>query len=180
MTSPSPELPGEPPRDEACSTAGPRRAARVVLLDPADRILLLHGYEPDDPSRTWWFTPGGGLEGTEGWEDAARRELAEETGITGVELGPELWRRVCSFPFDGRRWEQDERYFLARTDRAAVWTGGRTELERRSLTGLRWWTCEELLATHETVYPTRLAGLLRTLLDEGPPKTPVLLETERA
>ncbi|MDT0452560.1 NUDIX hydrolase [Streptomyces hesseae] len=157
-----------------------RRAARVVLLDPDDRILLLHGYEPDDPGTTWWFTPGGGLEGDEGWEEAARRELAEETGVTEIELGPVLWTRSCSFPFDGRRWEQDERYYLARTAQRPTWSGGGTELERRSLSGLRWWTCEELLATHETVYPTRLAGLLRALLDEGPPSTPVLLETERA
>ncbi|TVL94560.1 NUDIX hydrolase [Streptomyces sp. SAJ15] len=155
-----------------------RRVARVVLLDRQDRILLLHGFEPDDPSSTWWFTPGGGLEGDESREQAARRELAEETGITEVELGPVLWRRVCSFPFDGRRWDQDEWYYLGRTERTATETGGHTDLERRSVTGLRWWTYEELAATRETVYPTRLAGLLRTLLDEGPPASPVILETE--
>ncbi|MEU3755198.1 NUDIX hydrolase [Streptomyces olivoreticuli] len=177
---------GEAPRTQGPGPDGPpadgepRRASRVVLLDPWDRILLLHGFEPDDPTTTWWFTPGGGLEDDETWEQAARRELAEETGITDIELGPPLWRRSCSFPFDGRRWDQDECYYLARTRQAAVWTGGGTELERRSVTGLRWWTCGELLATRETVYPTRLAELLRTLLDEGPPSTPVLLETERA
>ncbi|MEU2852944.1 NUDIX hydrolase [Streptomyces syringium] len=159
---------------------GTRRAARVILLDARDRVLLMNGFEPTDPTSTWWFTPGGGLEGDETWEQAARRELAEETGITEIELGPVLWRRFCSFPFDGRRWDQEEHYFLARTEQAGRWTGGGTELERRSVTGLRWWTCEELLAARETVYPTRLGELLRTLLDEGPPSTPVLLETERA
>ncbi|MBP2405430.1 RNA pyrophosphohydrolase [Streptomyces netropsis] len=159
---------------------GTRRAARVILLDARDRVLLMNGFEPADPTSTWWFTPGGGLEGDETWEQAARRELAEETGITEIELGPVLWRRFCSFPFDGRRWDQEEQYFLARTEQAGLWTGGGTELERRSVTGLRWWTCEELLAARETVYPTRLGELLRTLLDEGPPSTPVLLETERA
>ncbi|MDT3399883.1 NUDIX hydrolase [Streptomyces sp. B1866] len=156
-----------------------RRVARVVLLDPHDRILLLHGYEPDDPAVTWWFTPGGGLEDDESRERAARRELAEETGITDVELGPVLWRRVCSFPFAGRRWNQDEWYYLGRTRQTATRTAGQTELERRSVRGLRWWTPGELAATRETVYPTRLAELLRTLLDEGPPGAPVVLETER-
>ena len=44
--------------------------------------------------------------------------------------------------------------------------------------GLRWWTCPELLRSHETVYPTKLAELLRRLLDEGPPRSPLVLETE--
>ncbi|MFF3321026.1 NUDIX hydrolase [Streptomyces sp. NPDC002889] len=155
-----------------------RKVARVVLLDPQDRILLLHGYEPADPDDTWWFTPGGGLEGDETREEAALRELAEETGITEVELGPVLWRRHCSFPFDGRRWDQDEWYFLARTAQTATAPGGLTDLERRSVAGLRWWTSAELSAARETVYPTRLAELLRTLLDEGPPSTPVILDPE--
>lgn len=165
------------PADPAPGPAA-RKVARVVLLDPADRILLLHGFEPAHPADTWWFTPGGGLEGTESREEAALRELAEETGITQVELGPVLWRRYCSFPFDGRRWEQDEWYFLARTDQTATEMGGLTELERRSVTGARWWTSGELLSARETVYPTRLAELLRTLLDDGPPGAPVVLAPE--
>ncbi|MFD4790552.1 NUDIX hydrolase [Streptomyces sp. NPDC058459] len=157
---------------------GLRKVARVVLLDPADRILLLHGHEPDDPADDWWFTPGGGVEGAETREQAALRELAEETGITEVELGPVLWRRRCSFPFAGRRWDQDEWYYLARTRQTVTTAQGLTELERRSVSGARWWTCRELERAHETVYPTRLAGLLRTLLDEGPPAGPVTLGTE--
>ncbi|WP_432022107.1 NUDIX hydrolase [Streptomyces parvus] len=159
-------------------TSGARKVARVVLLDPDGRVLLLHGHEPDDPADTWWFTPGGGLEGDETREQAARRELAEETGITDIELGPLLWTRICSFPFDGRRWDQDEWYYLARTQQTATAPQGLTDLELRSVAGLRWWTSAELLVTRETVYPTRLAELLRTLLDEGPPRDPLVLAPE--
>lgn len=155
-----------------------RKVARVVLLDPQDRILLLHGHEPEDAADDWWFTPGGGLEGDETHEQAALRELMEETGITEVELGPALWQRFCSFPFAGRRWDQDERYFLARTSQTYTRAAGLTELERRSVAGARWWTCQELTEAHETVYPTRLAELLRRLLDEGPPSRPETLDTE--
>ncbi|MDR6977616.1 8-oxo-dGTP pyrophosphatase MutT (NUDIX family) [Streptomyces sp. 3330] len=157
---------------------GLRKVARVVLLDPQDRILLLHGHEPDDPTDRWWFTPGGGVEGDETREEAALRELVEETGISEVELGPVLWRRMCSFPFAGRRWDQDEWYYLARTTVTATRATALTELERRSVAGARWWTCQELARAHETVYPTRLAELLRRLLDEGPPAGPVTLDTE--
>jgi 8-oxo-dGTP pyrophosphatase MutT (NUDIX family) len=162
------------------AAGGLRKVARVVLLDPQDRILLLHGHEPDDPADDWWFTPGGGLEGDETREQAALRELAEETGITDVELGPVLWQRTCSFPFAGRRWDQDEWYYLARTTRTALVTTatGLTELEKRSVAGARWWSCGELAEAHETVYPKRLAELLRRLLDEGPPARPEILDTE--
>ncbi|WP_268256802.1 NUDIX hydrolase [Streptomyces sulfonofaciens] len=155
-----------------------RRVARVVLLDPRDRILLLHGHEPGDPADDWWFTPGGGLEGDESREQAALRELAEETGITDVDLGPVLWRRVCSFPFAGRRWDQDEWYYLAHTTQTVTRATELTHLEQRSVLGARWWTCRELSEARETVYPTRLAGLLRRLLDEGPPASPLILDTE--
>mgnify|MGYP001097879106 CR=1 FL=1 len=111
-------------------------------------------------------------------EEAALRELVEETGITDVELGPVLWRRRCSFPFAGRRWDQDEWYYLARTTQTATRAVALTELERRSVAGARWWTCQELARAHETVYPTKLAGLLRRVLDEGPPATPEVLDTE--
>lgn len=97
-------MPAEPVGGvEDSDVGGLRKVSRVVLLDPQDRILLLHGHEPDDPADDWWFTPGGGLEGDETREEAALRELAEETGITAadVELGPVLWRRTCSFPFAG-------------------------------------------------------------------------------
>ncbi|MCX4236747.1 MULTISPECIES: NUDIX hydrolase [Streptomyces] len=170
------------PADASSPTGGGlgelRKVARVVLLDPQDRILLLHGHEPDDPSDDWWFTPGGGVEGDETREEAALREVAEETGITEVELGPVLWRRTCSFPFAGRRWDQDEWYFLGRTTQTATEGTGLTELERRSVAGARWWTCRELARAHETVYPTRLAELLLRLLDEGPPARPETLDTE--
>ncbi|MFD0022524.1 NUDIX hydrolase [Streptomyces sp. NPDC058382] len=161
-------------------SAEKRKVARLVLLDPDDRVLLMHGYEPEDPASTWWFTPGGGLEGDETREQAALRELAEETGIRDAVLGPLLWKRMCSFSFDGRRWDQDEWYFLARTAQTLTDTSGQTGLERRSVAGLRWWTSAELSATRETVYPTRLAGLLRTLLDDGPPRTPLVLAPEIA
>ncbi|MBC7679310.1 MAG: NUDIX domain-containing protein, partial [Pseudorhodobacter sp.] len=59
-----------------------RTAARVLLLDGRDRVLLFRGGDPHLPERgTWWFTPGGGLDPGEQTVDGAVRELFEETGL---------------------------------------------------------------------------------------------------
>ena len=152
-----------------------RTAARALLLDPADRVLLLHGFDPLLPGRQWWFTPGGGVEPGEDLRAAARREIQEETGIAEVDLGPLIARRSSAFSFDGRSFEQDEWYYLARTATTETDPSGQTELERRSTDGLRWWTGAELSATDETVYPEALAGLLAAVLADGAPAEPVLL-----
>jgi 8-oxo-dGTP pyrophosphatase MutT (NUDIX family) len=152
-----------------------RRAARVLLLDPADRILLLHGFDPLEPGRQWWFTPGGGVEPGEELRAAARREIAEETGISQVDLGPLIARRSTAFSFDGRSFEQDEWYYLARTGTTETDSSGQTELERRSTDAVRWWSSAELSGTGETVYPEALPGLLAAVLAGGAPATPVLL-----
>jgi len=153
-----------------------RRAARVLLLDPADRVLLLHGFDPLEPGRQWWFTPGGGVEPGEDLRTAARREIEEETGIREVDLGPLIARRSSAFSFDGRSFEQDEWYYLARTGTTETDPSGQTELERRSTDGLRWWTGAELADTAETVYPEALARLLAAVLADGAPAVPVLLQ----
>jgi hypothetical protein len=59
---------------------GPRPVARVLLLGPGDRLLLLHAEHAED-GHQFWLTPGGGLETHETFEEAARRELREEIGL---------------------------------------------------------------------------------------------------
>ncbi len=142
-----------------------RNAARVLLLDPAGRVLLVRGGDPARPEAgTWWITPGGGLEPGEDARTAAIREAFEETGHRIAELEGPVARRSSVFPFDGRLIEQREQYFVAHVPAFEPTTGGWTELERRALTGLRWWTVEELRATVETVYPESLADLVAAQL----------------
>ena len=145
-----------------------RQAARAIVLDPADRILLVRF---DFPARSFWATPGGGIDEGETPEQAVARELDEEVGLVDFELGPWVWTREHVFPFENGLWDgQTELYMLVRTH-AFEPTPRFTpqELEAEYVTGLRWWTPAELAASEEAFAPRRLPELLAALLRDGPP-----------
>lgn len=146
-----------------------REAARVILLDESDRVLLIRGHDVDQPERSWWFTVGGGIDDGEDALSAALREVREETGIVLAAdqlVGP-VFTRSAIFDFFFEHCRQDEVLFLARVPAAAfdaVDQAGWTELERDVIDELRWWSLDDLDRVEIEVFPESLVSLVRGLL----------------
>jgi 8-oxo-dGTP diphosphatase len=136
-----------------------RPAARLLVIDPDGRLLLFRFDPPDRPP--FWCTAGGALDPGEGYAEAARRELIEETGLA-LDPGSEIAQRTVDFvTIEGDPVHADERYFLIRAPAGAeVSAAGHTELERRVMTRWRWFSREELADWPETIYPEDVIQML--------------------
>lgn len=146
-----------------------RVAARLVVLDPDGRVLLLR-YDDPPPNGPHWNTPGGGLEPGEDHPSAAARELTEETGWTDVPVGRLLGTGERVFEHGGRLVCQRERHYLVQVpDRARPLGEVATMHRSDGITGWRWWTAPELASTAETVWPLTLGQLIDAAAGTDPP-----------
>ncbi len=163
-----------------------RASARLVILDPAGRVLLFQVEGPisSDPARpdrrVFWMTPGGGVEPGEDFLDTAVRELAEETGIRAP-IGPLLAQRRRQVVL-GRAGGLvpgmvHEQYFLVRAPVAEIDDSGWLDYERQDIRDHRWWTVAELGATGELVVPKGLHALLLGMAGGRMPAVPLAWTT---
>ncbi len=162
MQNASESLPDVPP--------GARPAARVILINPDKRILLLEAFE-EGTDHVWWVMPGGGLLPGETFAEAAVRETLEETGLSS-EVSGCVWTRHHIYEGWGRSFNQFERFFVGHTDNSSV-IAGHHRSQDSYVRGHRWWSLDEIQASDQDFSPRRLAGFLPAILDGIFPTEPV-------
>lgn len=143
------------------------------MLSPDDEVLLARFVFPNGVEV--WALPGGGSEDGESDDQALRRELHEELGLTAVVIGPHVWNREHIVPMRTGHDGQRDHVHLVRVDRfepepSIGWTAMREEY----VFELRWWTIAEIAERPDLRFvPRRLATHLTELLHHGVPPRPV-------
>ena len=152
-----------------------RPAARVLLIDEHDRVLLMCVATPNRPDTRLWITPGGGLDPGETRANAALRELYEETGLNGVKLGPCIWKRRHTWQWEDRWIESDEWFYLLRAPAFDAVATAPDEWEMQYVLGRRWWSLPDMVASRdtETFVPRGLPELLPPILAGEIPEQPI-------
>jgi 8-oxo-dGTP pyrophosphatase MutT (NUDIX family) len=155
-----------------------RQAARLILLDPQSRVLLLHASDPADHTKPpWWEFPGGGIHRGESSADAAKREAWEETGIAGIDVGPCVWVLESQFTFGGWFFDQRDHFHVGWCE-GGEWEPKALEaLEVGAFKAAKWWDIEELLATDLRTIPEHMRLHLPSIVAGTLPPEPVDIGT---
>ena len=145
-----------------------RRTARVLVFDPAGRVLLIRcAVMRADGEFVFWLTPGGEIEAGETPIEAAVRELREELGLEVEVVGP-VYSEATQFEHQGEMRDNEDFVFVARCAAEAPVMRGVTADEIAIMKEIRWWEPEEVEGSTERIFPVDLAVRVREFVNPRP------------
>ena len=161
-----------------------RNSVKVLLLNDQNELLLLL---VDDPKTItvkgkyhgkFWFPTGGEIKPHESIQEAAFREIYEETGIEKKEinLGPIVWFGEFDLILNGILTHLKQRFIVAKTKQKNVSLSNLTKWEKNVVKKIAWFSLEKIKNSDEIIYPVILPDYLPDILSENYPKKPIEID----
>jgi 8-oxo-dGTP pyrophosphatase MutT (NUDIX family) len=158
-----------------------RNTARLLVIDARKRVLFflvndgraVHPAHPDLIS--FWLLPGGGIDPGETSEEAALRELREETGITDATIGPLIWVHERILNTHGDDIYFYEEIFVVYVTNPLVNMYSLLPYEVITHQKLCWLSAEQIQASETLFMPLQLPELIGPILAGELPEVPVSL-----
>jgi 8-oxo-dGTP pyrophosphatase MutT (NUDIX family) len=125
-------------------------------VSPLGEVLLLRSRDPAFPDDWHWGSIGGAVAEGESVEEAALRELREETGIvvSPYALSPPVHVGTHDFSWDGTDYTSHSTFFAIALDRdVEVVLEGLEEAEVGNVAEAAWWFPDDLAAAGTAVSP---------------------------
>lgn len=143
---------------------GLRLTSRIVILDSAGCALLFMTTAPDSSGFRRWITPGGGVDPGESHQEAAVRELFEETGRRFEHVGDPVWVYDFAVSFDEASHNRGHaEYFVVHTERFEPSSEFWTDDEHVDVTAWGWFSADDLEDMADPYEPAALPELIRKL-----------------
>ena len=159
-----------------------RKSVKALLLNNNDELLLIRANDPKTTSADgvyhgpFWYLAGGKLEQGETLQEAAIREIKEETGIDKLTLGPIVWHGSYNLRLNGTLTHMQQTFIVARTPQTTLAPTALTEWEKTSITDMAWFSLEKIQNFHEIIYPTLLPSYLPDIIAGNYPSSPIELD----
>lgn len=154
-----------------------RNSSRAVILNRNHEVLLYKFIQDEiQGDVAWWVFPGGGLEGTESFEEALIREIQEEIGIAINAPMKWIWQRNILLNGKQGALLSHERFYLCQLDIETICLDHFTDHEKKTFQQYKWFSLDELKSFSEHISVSQAYELIEAIIQKKKIAYPITIE----